>query len=113
MTYCVKLYVAEGGQGMITLSVMSSLTIPPRPAPIETRIAISAERLCARASRSPATFEQAIANFGAPEEVLTDNGAQYHTWRGKSAFTKLLERRGVRVADITTVGIKWGTRIMP
>ncbi len=41
-------------------------------------------------------FEQAIANFGAPEEVLTDNGAQYHSWRGKSAFTKLLEKRGVR-----------------
>lgn len=28
--------------------------------------------------------------------MLTDNGPQYHTWRGKSAFTKLLERRGVR-----------------
>ncbi|MHC4162337.1 MAG: DDE-type integrase/transposase/recombinase [Planctomycetota bacterium] len=41
-------------------------------------------------------LEQAIANFGAPEEVLTDNGAQYHTWRGKSAFTKLCERRGIR-----------------
>ena len=41
-------------------------------------------------------FEAAVANFGVPEEVLTDNGAQYHSWRGKSAFTKLLERRGVR-----------------
>ncbi|MHC4451792.1 MAG: DDE-type integrase/transposase/recombinase [Planctomycetota bacterium] len=41
-------------------------------------------------------FEVSIANFGAPEEVLTDNGAQYHTWRGKSAFAKLCERRGVR-----------------
>ena len=41
-------------------------------------------------------FEAAIANFGAPEEVLTDNGTQYHTWRGKSAFTKLCERRGIR-----------------
>jgi transposase InsO family protein len=41
-------------------------------------------------------FEQAIANFGAPEEVLTDNGAQYHTWRGKSAFARLCERRGIR-----------------
>src|SRR5262245_23821792 len=26
--------------------------------------------------------------YGAPEEVLTDNGSQYVTWRGKSAFTK-------------------------
>jgi len=41
-------------------------------------------------------FETAIANFGAPEEILTDNGAQYHTWRGKSAFKKLCERRGIK-----------------
>jgi transposase InsO family protein len=41
-------------------------------------------------------FEAAVANFGAPEEVLTDNGTQYHTWRGKSEFTRLLEKRGVR-----------------
>jgi transposase InsO family protein len=41
-------------------------------------------------------FEAAVSNFGAPEEVLTDNGSQYHTWRGKSAFKKLLERRGIR-----------------
>jgi len=42
------------------------------------------------------TFEQAIANYGAPTEILTDNGAQYHTWRGKSAFHKLCERRGIK-----------------
>jgi hypothetical protein len=41
-------------------------------------------------------FEAAVANFGLPEEVLTDNGTQYHTWRGKSEFTRLLERRGVK-----------------
>ncbi len=41
-------------------------------------------------------FEAAIANHGAPEEVLTDNGTQYATWRGKSAFTRLCERRGIR-----------------
>jgi transposase InsO family protein len=38
----------------------------------------------------------AIASFGAPEEVLTDNGPQYQTWRGKSVFTRLLEKRGIR-----------------
>ena len=37
-----------------------------------------------------------MANYGLPEEVLTDQGPQYSTWRGKSAFTKLLERRGVK-----------------
>ena len=41
-------------------------------------------------------FEASVANFGAPEEVLTDNGTQYHTWRGKSEFRKLLDRRGIR-----------------
>src|SRR5262249_14737263 len=29
-------------------------------------------------------------------EVLTDNGTQYVTWRGKSAFSKELDRRGIR-----------------
>lgn len=37
-----------------------------------------------------------IASYGAPEEVLTDNGAQYITWRGKGAFTRELEARGVK-----------------
>jgi transposase InsO family protein len=41
-------------------------------------------------------LEAAIANFGAPEELLSDNGTQYHTWRGKSAFTQLLDRRGIK-----------------
>lgn len=40
-------------------------------------------------------LEAAIANFGAPKEVLTDNGPQYVTWRGTSAFARLLERRGI------------------
>jgi len=42
------------------------------------------------------TLEAAIANHGAPIEVLTDNGTQYKTWRGTSAFTKLLDRRGIK-----------------
>ena len=41
-------------------------------------------------------FQSAIANFGKPKEVLTDNGTQYHTWRGKSAFRKLCDRLGVQ-----------------
>jgi transposase InsO family protein len=36
-----------------------------------------------------------IASYGAPQEVLTDNGTQYVTWRGKSAFSKELESRGI------------------
>jgi transposase InsO family protein len=36
-----------------------------------------------------------LASYGAPQEILTDNGTQYVTWRGKSAFTKELEKRGI------------------
>jgi transposase InsO family protein len=38
----------------------------------------------------------ALTSYGAPEEILTDNGSQYVTWRGKSVFTKELEKRGIR-----------------
>jgi transposase InsO family protein len=62
-------------------------------------------------------FEAGVANYGLPEEVLTDQGPQYYSWRGKSAFTKLLERRGVkhlvaRARQPTTLGKierYWGT----
>jgi transposase InsO family protein len=37
-----------------------------------------------------------LAGHGAPEEVLTDNGSQYVTWRGTSAFSKELAKRGIR-----------------
>jgi hypothetical protein len=37
-----------------------------------------------------------IASYHAPEEILTDNGSQYVTWRGKSAFARELEQRGIR-----------------
>jgi transposase InsO family protein len=41
-------------------------------------------------------FRAALASYGPPQEVLTDNGSQYVTWRGKSTFTRELEKRGVR-----------------
>ncbi len=41
-------------------------------------------------------LEAGIAGYGPPEEILTDNGPQYVTWRGKSQFTKRLEQRGIR-----------------
>jgi transposase InsO family protein len=37
-----------------------------------------------------------LANYGPPAEILTDNGSQYVTWRGKSAFSGELERQGIR-----------------
>jgi hypothetical protein len=38
----------------------------------------------------------AMAGFGTPDEVLTDNGTQYVTWRGKSAFARECARRGIK-----------------
>ena len=37
-----------------------------------------------------------IQRFGKPEEVLTDQGRQYFSWRGKSDFQKLLDKEGIR-----------------
>ncbi len=37
-----------------------------------------------------------IQKFGKPEEVLTDQGRQYFTWRGKGDFQKLLDKEGIR-----------------
>ena len=39
---------------------------------------------------------EGIARFGKPKEVLTDQGRQYVSWRGKSDFTKVLDREGIR-----------------
>jgi transposase InsO family protein len=41
-------------------------------------------------------LEAGLASYGPPEEILTDNGPQYVTWRGKSQFTRRLEQRGIR-----------------
>ncbi len=42
------------------------------------------------------TLRSAIVNYRTPREILTDNGSQYVTWRGKSQFARELERRGVK-----------------
>jgi transposase InsO family protein len=42
------------------------------------------------------TLRAAILSYRTPREILTDNGSQYVTWRGKSAFSKDLERRGIK-----------------
>ncbi len=42
------------------------------------------------------TFRAGVASVGAPEEVLTDNGPQYVTWRGTSRFAAELQRRGIK-----------------
>src|SRR5262245_22825360 len=41
-------------------------------------------------------LRSAIAQSRSPEEILTDNGPQYVTWRGKSGFRRELDRLGIR-----------------
>jgi transposase InsO family protein len=41
-------------------------------------------------------FRAAIEKHGLPKEVLSDNGRQYYSWRGKSQFTELLHKLGIR-----------------
>jgi transposase len=38
----------------------------------------------------------ALAGHVTPQEILTDNGSRYVTWRGQSAFSRELEKRGIR-----------------
>jgi len=40
-------------------------------------------------------FRGAIEKHGLPKEVLSDNGRQYYTWRGKSQFTIMLTKLGI------------------
>jgi len=42
------------------------------------------------------TFRSAICSYHAPQQILTDNGSQYVTWRGKSAFAKECEKQGIK-----------------
>jgi transposase InsO family protein len=41
-------------------------------------------------------FERGVAEFGAPEEILTDNGRQYTPWRGETDFERALKQHGVK-----------------
>jgi len=41
-------------------------------------------------------LEKAIAKYGVPKEVLTDNGRQYTVWRGSTRFEEELRRQGIR-----------------
>lgn len=38
----------------------------------------------------------AIGQWGAPREILSDNGRQFVSWRGRSQFQKVLRRQGVQ-----------------
>ena len=38
------------------------------------------------------TYRRAVGDYGCPKEMLTDNGRQYATWRGKTKFQRELEK---------------------
>ena len=42
------------------------------------------------------TMRAGIASYGTPQEVLTDNGSQYVTWRGTSQFQHECRKRGIK-----------------
>jgi transposase InsO family protein len=52
-----------------------------------------------RQQTAPAVLEVvkgAIGQWGAPREILSDNGRQFVAWRGKTKFQKVLRRQGVQ-----------------
>jgi transposase InsO family protein len=41
-------------------------------------------------------LRSAVGRHGLPEELLTDQGPQYHAWRGRTAFEKEVKTMGIR-----------------
>ncbi len=51
-----------------------------------------------RQQTAPAVLEVvkgAIGQWGAPREILSDNGRQFAAWRGQTQFQKVLKRQGI------------------
>src|SRR6185369_7450879 len=40
-------------------------------------------------------LRRGIASYGAPREVLTDQGRQYTAWRGETEFEQTIRRQGI------------------
>ncbi len=46
-------------------------------------------------SRVIEVLRNAIGQYGAPREILSDQGRQYYSWRGKSPFQKIIAKEGI------------------
>lgn len=42
------------------------------------------------------TFKIALGEYGTPRELLSDNGRQYHNWRGTTMFEKTLQTHSIK-----------------
>ena len=42
------------------------------------------------------TYRRAVAEYGVPKEMLTDNGRQYTNWRGKTRFEREMQKDRVK-----------------
>ena len=49
-------------------------------------------------------YRQAIAEYGVPREMLTDNGRQYTNWRGTSRFEKELKKDRIHHIKFAVAG---------
>jgi transposase InsO family protein len=49
-----------------------------------------------RSSLVMEALARAIADYGTPQEILTDQGRQYTAWRGETDFEEELRRNGIR-----------------
>ncbi len=49
-----------------------------------------------RSSLVMEALARGIADYGAPREILTDQGRQYTAWRGETGFEEELRRHGIR-----------------
>ena len=59
---------------------------------------VMAHKICSRQTADNVidTLEQAVEKHGAPQEVLSDRGSQFHSWKGMSRFSKTLDKMEIK-----------------
>jgi len=59
---------------------------------------ICAHKVCTtkKAVKVIDTFKMAVEEHGKPNQVLTDRGTQFHSWKGSTQFEKTLDKLGVK-----------------